>query len=414
MNIVHLSWEYPPVIYGGLGTFAHELTVKQVRLGNSVNVFTFNKNNSLKTSEKYKGVNIYRPKLFDLSSNLYLFVNEELRSWGSNFNFFSDVISYNLASVFELSNLKNMNKKCFDIVDAHDWLGINGGMVAKKELGIPLIFHIHSTEVGRSGGFGSQVIKNIELKGGQFADCIITVSNAMRDELQKLGFPLDKIRVCWNGIDPDKYDPGKISEKEKMELRKKYGINNDFLMLLFIGRLVGVKGVDNLVRAMPEIIGEFPNVKLVILGVGDLENNLRALIDELSLKNKVLLRTDFVAEKERILHYAASDAVILPSLYEPFGIVCTEAMSMAKPVVVGARGTNGMKEQVIPNGDDQCGIHINPYDPKDIAWGVKQVLESKETRDTMGINGRKRVMKFFTWDLTAERTQKIYMEFING
>ena len=315
-------------------------------------------------------------------------------------------------SASQLVNLLvRKNHRTFDILDAHDWLGIIGGMIAKKELNIPLIFHVHSTEIGRSIGRGSHTIKDIEFEGGQNADCIITVSYAMSDELQKLGFPADKIRVCWNGVDPNKYNPEKISIIEKKQLRRKYGISNDENLLLFIGRLVTVKGADNLIKAMPTVIKTFPKTKLLILGIGDMESHLKKLINDLGLKEKIILRTEFVSEKERILHLAAADVVVLPSLYEPFGIVCTEAMSMAKPVVVGARGTNGMREQIIPDGEKQCGIHINPFDPQDIAWGIQQILQSKDKAIQMGENARKRVIKYFSWDVIVDRTLQIYSEF---
>jgi glycosyltransferase involved in cell wall biosynthesis len=84
---------------------------------------------------------------------------------------------------------------------------------------------------------------------------------------------------------------------------------------------------------------------------------------------------------------------------------------MAKPVVVGARGTNGMREQVIPDGDQQCGYHINPYDPTDIAWGIKQVIASEENRKHMGENARQRVIQEFSWDIVTDRTLQIYKEF---
>jgi glycosyltransferase involved in cell wall biosynthesis len=234
----------------------------------------------------------------------------------------------------------------------------------------------------------------------------------MSDELQKLGFPIDKIRVCHNGVDPNKYDPNRISPEEKTNLRRRYGISDSETLLFFIGRLVTVKGIDKLVKAMPTVLKDFPNTKLLILGIGDMENELRSLIEKLGLQDNVILRTDFVSEEERILHFAAADVVVFPSLYEPFGIVCTEAMSMAKPVVVGARGTSGMREQVIPSGEKQCGIHINPLRSDDIAWGIKQVLESKEKSLQMGNNGRERVIKHFSWDAVTKKTLEIYNEFI--
>jgi glycosyltransferase involved in cell wall biosynthesis len=414
MNIAHFSWEFPPAIWGGLGTFALEITQKQVSRGNSVSVFALNDENKLNISEKWNKVEVYRPKTLDLTSTLGLFSNKDVRSWGSNFKFFADVMDYNINSASQLINtLVKKNGRSFDIIDAHDWLGIVGGMIVKKKLGVPLMFHVHSTEEGRSVGGGSSTIKNIEFEGGQFADCVITVSHAMSDELKNMGFQQEKIRVCWNGVDPKKYDPQNISSEERIKFRQRHGVSDDENLLFFIGRLVTVKGVDNLIRAMPSILEDFPNTKLLVLGIGDMENQLRLIIDELGLKEKIILRTEFVSEEERILLYAAADIVVLPSLYEPFGIVCTEAMSMAKPVVVGARGTNGMREQTISSGNEQCGFHINPFDPDDIVWGVKQVLDSKERSILMGKKARKRVIEHFSWDVVTDKTLEIYKEFIN-
>lgn len=413
MNIVHFTWEFPPVIYGGLGTYAAEITKKQAYLSNNVTIFSLNENNLYKIHEKWNGTEVYRPKTLDMTSTYQLFADHDLRSWGANFKFFSDVISYNTMSASHLVNLLvKQENKSFDIIDAHDWLGIIGGMIAKKELEIPLIFHIHSTEVGRSIGRGSHAIKDIEFEGGQFADCIITVSYAMKDELEKLGFPSHKIRVCWNGVDPAKYNPNRISKKEKFELRKGYGIADHENMLFFVGRLVTVKGVDKLVDAMPHILNDFPNTKLVILGIGDMEWDLKSKAENLGIQDKVIFRTEFVSEEERIKHYAAADCIVFPSLYEPFGIVCTESMSMAKPTVVGANGTNGFREQIINKGNKQCGIHINPHDSIDIAWGVKQVLQLEDKGKLMGKNARERVINNFSWDIATKRTLEIYKEFI--
>ncbi len=413
MKIVHFSWEYPPVIYGGLGTFATEITQKQKFFGNDVTVFSLNENNTYKTYEKWNSIDVYRPRILDLTKTFNLFAAHELRAWGTNLKFFADVVSYNTMSASQLVNLLvKKEKKSFDIVDAHDWLGIIGGMVAKKELDIPLVFHVHSTEFGRSIGGGSDIIKGIEYNGGQTADCVITVSYTMKDELEKLGFPKDKIRVCWNGVDPSKYDPSRISPKDKMQLRKKYGIKDNEQMLFFVGRLVTVKGIDSLIKAMPSVLEVFPNTKLVVLGIGDMEDDLKSMVQYFGIQDKVVFRNEFISEPERILHYAAADCVVLPSIYEPFGIVCTESMSMARPTVVGANGTTGFREQIIPDGKKRCGVHMNPHDPDDIAWGIKQVLQLEDKGKEMGLNARERVMETFSWDAVTKRTLEIYKEFI--
>ncbi len=413
LKIVHFTWEYPPVIYGGLGTFATEISKKQKELGNEISVFSLNENNKLDTFQRYNGMDVYRPKTLDLTETFRMFASYELKGWGDHFKFFSDVVSYNTMSASQLVNLHiRKEQKNFDIVDAHDWLGIIGGMIVKKETNLPLMFHVHSTEVGRSIGRGSHAIKDIEFEGGQIADCVITVSYAMKDELEKLGFPPEKIRVCWNGVDPDKYNPDNVSNEDRLKLRRNYGIEDHETMIFFVGRLVTVKGVDKLVEAMPDVVSEFPNSKLVILGIGDMEHDLKNRAKELGISDKIIFRTEFIGEPERIKHYAAADCVVLPSIYEPFGIVCTESMSMAKPTVVGARGTNGFREQILPEGKNQCGFHINPHNPKDIAWGIKQILGDLEKAKIMGEKARKRVHEYFTWDHVAKRTIGIYSEYL--
>jgi len=413
LRIVHFTWEYPPVIYGGLGTFATEITQKQRTLGNDITVFSLNENNNYKTYEKWNEIDVYRPRILDLTSTFNLFADNELKAWGTNLRFFADVVSYNTMSASQLVNhLVNKEKKSFDLIDAHDWLGIIGGMVAKKELNMPLVFHVHSTEHGRSLGCGSNTIKSIEYDGGQNADRVITVSYAMKEELETLGFPSEKIRVCWNGIDPSKYDPDRVSPQDIKNLRKKYEIKDDETMLFFVGRLVTVKGIDNLIKAMPNVIKEFPKTKLVVLGIGDMEHDLKSTAEYLGIKDKIIFRTEFISEPERILHYAAADCVVLPSIYEPFGIVCTESMSMAKPTVVGANGTTGFREQIVPDGEDKCGVHMNPHNPDDIAWGIKEVLKLEDKGKQMGINARKRAIDTFSWESVTKRTLDIYKELL--
>jgi len=234
----------------------------------------------------------------------------------------------------------------------------------------------------------------------------------MKDELTKLGFSKDKIQVCYNGVDEEKYNPETINAEQTRKLRESYGIKDEDLMILFIGRLVGVKGVDRLIMAMPHVLQKKPNAKLVIVGLGDLQDYLVNLVKTMRLENSVKFRFEFIPEEERILHYAACGVSVFPSLYEPFGIVVLEAMSMKRPVVVGAAGISGMREIVIPVGDEQCGYHVNPSNPPDIAWGILSALENPEKTKWLGNNGRQRVLNEFTWNKIAEKTIALYEKMI--
>jgi len=408
LRIGFFVWEYPPRIFGGLGTYAEYITHEFVELGHDVSVFTLNPGD-LKTREILKGVEVHRPLIADASDVFPVFVIDDLKKWGTNIRLFNDIFIYNILSATKFVNgLLQKERYKFDVVCVHDWLSSIAGLIIKNETKIPVVFHVHSTEWGRSGGQGSEVVSGLENATAQKADRIITVSHIMRDDLIRHGWPQSKISVVWNGVDPDQYDPQNCRSEDVAKIREKYGIAKDWNMILFLGRLNWVKSIRNLVQAMPTILSEYPKTKLVILGKGEEQRDIVEMAERLGIKDKIICRFEFVPEKERILHYAAADVCIFPSIYEPFGIVSLEAMAMAKPVIVGARGIVGFREQVVSSGPDQNGMHINGEDPADIAWGIKETLKDPQRAKAWGENGRKRVLEYFTWRKAAEQTIEIY------
>jgi glycogen(starch) synthase len=414
MKIAVLVYEYPPKIVGGLGTYAAEITRKFVLMDHDVTVFTMNDDaGTLPTREIWRGIEIHRPLHIDVSDSLPDVIAEDIKKWGRGLRLFGKLLVYNYLTASKLINelIKKEGVK-YDLVAAHDWLSVIGGITVKKESELPLVFHVHSTEKGRTLGNGSSVVSNIELRGATIADMIVTVSYAMKDELIQLGFPRDKIHVSYNGVDPKKYNPASVSAEQVRKIREYYGLKDDDFMILFLGRLVGVKGIDKLIMAMPHILPKFPKARLVIVGVGDLQEYLANLVRTMRLDDYVRFRFDFISEEERILHYAACDVAVFPSFYEPFGIVALEAMSMERPVVVGAAGVSGMREIVVCCSEEQCGYHVDPNNPSDIAWGVMSALESPEKRKWLGRNGRKRVLNEFTWSKIAEKTANLYEQLL--
>jgi glycogen(starch) synthase len=407
-------WEYPPKLVGGLGTYAEYITHEFVELGHDVTVFTMNLGD-LKTREVLKGVEVHRPIIADASNVFPMFVTDDLRKWGTNIRFFNDVFIYNVLSATKFINglIKKEGYK-FDVVCVHDWLSSIAGIIGKNETNIPVVFHVHSTEWGRSGGQGSEVVTHFESATAQIADRVITVSHAMREDLVRHGWSERKISVVWNGVDPERYNPNKCSSEDIKKVRDKYDIKEDERMLFFLGRLTWVKGVRNLIQAMPLILKEYPKTRLVILGKGEEQKDIVETASRLGIKDKVVCTFEFIPEEERILHYAASDICVFPSVYEPFGIVSLEAMAMEKPIVVGAHGVVGFREQIIPSGPDQNGVHVNGENPSDIAWGVKEVLKDPERAKKWGENGRKRVLQYFTWEKVTRQTLEIYQGLQQG
>ncbi len=407
MNILYLSYEFPPHFVGGLGTYAFEMARRFARLGHSVTIFSKNPGDAI-TRDLYEGVEVHRPLLADLTDLLPVIVPEDVKRWPvKEQNFFAEVFMYNiLAATKTINLLVKSDKRNFDVVVAHDWLSAIAGITCKKSLNKPFILHFHSTEHGRTGD-GSPTIKTVERMAGKGADVIITVSYAMRDELISLGYEERKIRVVWNGVDIKKYNPAKFSDEKIRAFKEKIGVGNSQL-ILFVGRLSWIKGADTLVHAMQAILKEVPNAKLVLIGKGEQEGMIKHLVEHLGIQDNVILKFEYVSEKNRLLYYAASDLVVTPSKYEPFGIVCTEAMSMGKPVIVGGTGTSGLREQVVDGGPDRCGAHINPYEPYDIAKFAIEFLKDENLKEKLGKNARKRVLENFTLDKVAAETASIY------
>lgn len=415
LRIAFFVWEYPPKIVGGLGTFAQYVAPEMVKQGHDISLFTMNdQQGTLKTREILGGVEVHRPLIVPTEDIFPLYVTDDLKEWGAKAKFFADIVSYNIIATSKFGNeLIQKEGYHFDIISAHDWLSAMAGIIAKKQTGLPLVFHIHSTEQGRTMGNGSQIIAHLERRAMEIADRVITVSNPMEEELFRLGISPKKISVSWNGIDIKRYNPENTKPEEVQALREKYGIEPDDKMILFVGRATLVKGILELVMAMPLVLRVHPKARLVILARGELEGSIRALINRLGLANDVKTRFEFVPEDERILHYAACDVAAFPSHYEPFGIVSLEAMAMEKPVIVGSCGVCGFRDQVISSGLEQTGFHVDGKNPADIAqWGIIAALNNPEASREMGKKGRQRAKEYFTWNKAAKSILNVYQEVI--
>jgi len=404
MRIAFFSWECPPFLVGGLGVYTLNMTKKFVEKGNEVSVFTMNFN--FKEFEEKDGIKIYRPFSPDSSQAISLFANSDILSWGKNIKLFSDIFNYNLFSAKKFIELQKKEK--FDVIAIHDWISAFSGIILRKTK-VPIVFHLHSVEEVRNFP-GSETLKRLEREMAREADKVITVSEAMKDFIISIGYDKEKISVCWNGTDPEVLDPKKVNFELVEKLREKYKIKDE-KVVFFIGRLTWFKGIFNLIKAMPFVLKEFPRTKLIMVGIGE-DEATRGLIENLGLEENVVLVNKWLKDEEKIAHFALADVCVFPSINEPFGIVASEAMAMERPVVVGASGVSGFKEQIIPAGEERTGVHVDGNRPEDIAWGIKEVLKNPEEAEKWGKNGRKLVLKKFTFDIAATKTLSIYESLI--
>ena len=400
MRVAYLTTEFPPRIYGGLGVYVDCISRELVALKQSVSVFAPGDAN-LSSHETVGGVEVFRETPVPMRDGLAPFFSEETLAWGSGLGLLLDLLSYN-----QLAASRLLEEGPFDLCVAHDWLGLPGALAVKQK-GTPLIYHVHGLEAGRSEHPNPQLV-SLEKEGAMAADLVITVSEAMKQELADLGVPAEKIRVCYHGVDSGFFDPSRIDPAKLERLREQYGLDVDDIVILFIGRLEPVKGLVQFLRAIPEVLEKHPQVRFLMVGKGSLEDLVRSEAEKLGL---LTLVTDFIDPEAKAYHYALADLCVFPSLYEPFGIVALEAAAMGKAAVVGASGVSGLREIVEnPGAKKPTGVHINPRDPGDIAWGINLALENPDRLKAWGKNARERVQNNFTWRHAAEITLNIYSE----
>jgi glycogen(starch) synthase len=400
MRIAYMSIEFPPRIFGGLGVYVDEISREMVSQGERISVFTLG-DGKLERYQDMNGVEVFRMYPVPIRDGLDVFLSAQTLSWGEGLHFLEDLISLN-----QLCAASIMENGPFHLCVAHDWLGLLGAMAVKRE-GIPMIFHVHGLEVGRTDNPNPQLVA-LEKKGAKVADLIITVSEAMKQELVGLGANPTKVRVCYHGVDGAFFDPDRADPKRLAALRKRYGYAKDDVVVLFMGRLESVKGIVQLFSAIPVVQAKHPKLKLLVVGKGSLES---WALSEAKRLGGITLVTDFLDAEDKMHHYALADLCVFPSIYEPFGIVALEAGAMGKAAVVGAAGTSGLAEIVKNPGDARpTGVHVNARDSQDIAWGINLALEDLDRLQSWGKNARIRVLEEFTWQKAAKRTMAIYME----
>lgn len=228
----------------------------------------------------------------------------------------------------------------------------------------------------------------------RFFDRVITSSQESAKEIQQaFRIPAEKIRMVYNGLDADFFYPLNLEKKRNL--------------LLFVGNTDDPKkGVKYLLQAMNFLP---PATTLTIVDEGPpLKTVAAEFVKKYSLSGRVSFTGKISAEKLRLLYNLAS-VVVLPSLYEGFGLPAAEAMACATPVV--ATKTGALPEVV---GDEGAGILVPPRDALALAQGIQKILEDGERAKRMGEQGRGRVEKFFTWTKVAERTEEVYKEFSNN
>jgi glycogen synthase len=290
-----------------------------------------------------------------------------------------------------------------EVVHAHDWLVTHPAITLAEHAGVPLVATFHATEAGRHSGWLSQAlnqqIHSVEWWLANRADALITCSAAMRAEVAHL-FEVDTggISVIHNGIEPRGW---RVAAEAVRDARKRHSPRGEPL-IVFFGRLEWEKGVFDLVAALPKIRRTHRGARLVMAGRG----RQASVLLELARKHRVVRAIDLVGhlpDRDLVACLAAADVVVLPSRYEPFGIVALEAAAAGAPLVASATG--GLGEVVV---DGETGLSFEPGDVDGLARCVRAVLDDPVAADRRARRAKARLREDFDWNKIAAATAEVY------
>jgi glycogen synthase len=379
-----LSWEYPPVMVGGLGRHVHALAEAQAAAGHRVTVVTRHAAGA-RYDEVCNGVRIVRvpedPPVFPFET--------ELLSWTMALN-----------HALTRAALAVCDQDPPDVVHAHDWLVAHAAATVKHHLAIPLVATVHATEAGRHQGWlpgpTNRSIHSVEWWLTYEARRVIACSSYMRWEVTRLfDLPPDKVEVIGNGVTLGHWD----TEPDRVAAARARHAGEGPLVL-FVGRLVYEKGVHDLLRAMSRLRRRHRGIRLVVAGSGPHDEQLRAQARALRLGRSVKF-AGYVPDLATLA--AAADCVVVPSIYEPFGLVALEAAAAGTPLVVADVG--GLREFV---EHEITGLRFAAGDVTGLADAVSALLSDEVLARRMARAARAVLAERYSWDTIAGRTIGCY------
>ena len=387
MKILMLTWEYPPRIVGGIARVVNDLSKRLIKDGHDVYVVTY-REGSAPYYENDKGVHVYRVDNYMINPN----------------NFIDWIMQLNFNMVAKVNELIAKGEK-FDVIHAHDWLVAYAAKTLKNSYDLPLVSTIHATEAGRNGGIHDEVqryINDTEWMLTYESSEVIVNSKFMKNDLQRLfGLPYEKINVVANGINSTAYS----GVEKDYDFRRQYAADNEKI-ILFMGRLVYEKCVQHLISAMPKILENYHDAKLVIAGKGGMLDELKAQVEAMGLGQKVYF-TGYLNAKQVSKMYKCADISVFPSTYEPFGIVALEAMLAGVPTVVSDVG--GLNE-IVEHGVD--GMKSYAGNPNSLADSILELLFNPQLCESISKKAKTKVKNEYSWTKIAQDTHFIYQKAI--
>jgi glycogen(starch) synthase len=387
MRVLILSWEYPPLIEGGLARHVRKLAENLAAQGTDVHVLTRGGEES-PAEQEVRGVMVHRVREPRRPRDLSEFV-----TWIEHMN--ADM----LAAGVELGDRWD-----FDVVHGHDWLVAVAGDHLANRFRCPLVVTIHATEYGRHQGWVDKHpqshIHGVEKWMANRAERVVTCSAYMREHVADIyGLDERRVSVIPNGIDPTDLVP--VDDLDA--LRARFAAPDEKLVLL-VGRLVYEKGFQLALEALPPLIERVGGVRFLVAGSGTAEQELRDQATELGLDEH---GTFLGWIGDDVLHslYRIADLTVVPSIYEPFGLVALEAMASGCPCLVA--DTGGLRE-VVPS-DETVGLRFRSRDPASLGAMAERLLTDEPLRDRLVAEAQEHVLTF-DWADVAKQAAQLYVE----
>lgn len=378
-NYFKPSWEA-----GGPPRAAYEISRRLVERGHEVTVYT---------TDGFKNrLNITKNRAIDVDGiKTYYFRNLS--------NFLARKVNIPIPYYMPLVTRKEI--KNFDVIHIHEYrsfLPIFSYHYVKKH-NVPFVLQARGSilpffeKVSFKRLFDS-IIGNSILND---ANVLLALTETESQQYKMMGVSPDKIKILPNGIDSHK--------NIKNDFRSRYGITDDEIILLFLGRIHKIKGIDLLLNAFKDLVAEFQNIKLVIVGPDDgFENYLRSFSKEFKINEKVVFTGPLYGNR-KFEAYSSSDVYILPSIYEAFPNTVLEALSFELPVIV----TKGCSIANII--DKRCGLVID-YQKDDLKKALIDLIMDEGLRKNFGRYGKKLVNTDYSWSKVIDNLENVYNQIV--
>ena len=430
MRVLMFGWEFPPHITGGLGTACFGLTkglsrYKDVDVtfvvpkaygdedqssariigadGVHIKERTFTFSDFLRKMKMIEVESLLVPYLTpeefeksfetlsekEIGVSLQTRVRGRLRFTGTyGKNLFQEISNYALVATVLA------HEHHFDIIHAHDWLTFPAALAAKAVSGKPLVVHVHATDFDRSGGSVNPSVYEIERKGMEAADKVITVSNLTRETvIQKYGIPPEKVITIYNAVDP-------LTEEERA--REKKGIQEK--IVTFLGRITLQKGPEYFIEAANKVLQRMDNVRFVMAGSGDMLHRMIRRAARLRIVDRFHF-TGFLRGDDVQKMFSLSDVYVMPSVSEPFGISPLEAMQSSVPVIISYQ--SGVSEVL------KYAIKVNFWDVDAMADAIYGILNYDALSDFFKKYGKEEVLQM-KWENSAGKLREVYKSYADN